>query len=45
MEKMEQQGIVSGKIPKEYSPITFDESLPDDTRDYQYGATIKQLRP
>lgn len=45
MEKIEQQGITSGKIPKEYTPVVFDESLPDETSSFQYGSTIKQLRP
>lgn len=45
MEKMEQQGLSNRKIPKEYTPVVFNESLPDDTMDYQYGATKQQLRP
>jgi hypothetical protein len=45
MENIEQQWIVTWKIPKEYTPVTFYESLPDDTRNFKYGATIQQLRP
>lgn len=45
MENIKQQGLSSKKIPLEYSPVVFNESLQDDTKDFQYGGTIQKLRP